>query len=108
MKDFENHVLQATTEDFQYFNCYKVEDITVADGKDAKGLPVDVSTVVIKRCRKLLMIACVISYHSCIAFRQFLKEFSDLSVLVFLVSDFFDGSIQIFRDFCLLLLFSEL
>ena len=61
MKDFENYVLQATTEDFQYLNCYEGEDIMVVDGKDAKGLPVDISTVVIKRCRKLLMIACVTS-----------------------------------------------
>ena len=70
----------------------------VVDGKDAKGLPVDVSTVVIKRCRKLLMIACVTSYHSCIASRQFLEELTELPVMVGLASDFLDRSTQIFRD----------
>ena len=97
VNDIENYVFQATTEDFQYFNCHEVEDIIVVDGKDAKGLPVDVSTVVIKRCRKLLMIACVTSYYLCIASRQFLEELSDLPVMVVLASDFFDRSTQIFR-----------
>ena len=74
VKDFENYVIQATTEDFQYFNCLEVEDLTVVDGNDAKGIQVDVSIVVINRCRKLLMIACGTSYHSCIASRQFLRS----------------------------------
>ena len=45
VKEIENYVHQATTEDFQYVNCHEAEDLTVVDGKDAKGLPVDVSTV---------------------------------------------------------------
>jgi glucosamine 6-phosphate synthetase-like amidotransferase/phosphosugar isomerase protein len=99
VKDVENYVLQTTIEDFQYLNCYEVEDIMVVDGKDAKGLPVDISTVVIRKCRNFLMIACVTSSHSCIAFRQFLEELSDLPVMVVLASDFFDRSTQIFRDY---------
>jgi glucosamine--fructose-6-phosphate aminotransferase (isomerizing) len=53
----------------------------------------------IKRCRKLLMIACGISYHSCIASRQFMEELTELPVMVGLVSDFFDRSTQIFKDY---------
>jgi len=43
----------------------------------------------IKRCRRLLMIACGTSYHSCIASRQFLEELIELPVMVGLASDSF-------------------
>jgi glucosamine 6-phosphate synthetase-like amidotransferase/phosphosugar isomerase protein len=99
VKDIYNYVLHANIEDFQYFICHEVEDLTVVDGKDAKGLPVDVSTVVIKRCRKLFMIACGSFYHSCIASRQFLVELTELPVMVDLAFDFFDRSNQIFGIF---------
>jgi glucosamine--fructose-6-phosphate aminotransferase (isomerizing) len=46
--------------------------------------------LVIKRCRKLLMIACGTSYHSCFAFRQFLEELTERPVMVGLASDFLD------------------
>ena len=71
----------------------------VVDGKDTKGLPVDIPTVDYQEVQKTL-VDCLCNFLPLvIAFRQFLKEFSDLSVLVVLASDFFDGSIQIFRDF---------
>jgi hypothetical protein len=54
VKNFENNVLQPTIEDFQYFNSYEVEDIRVVDGKDANGLPVDISTVVYQEVQKTL------------------------------------------------------
>ena len=98
VKEIENYVLQATIENFQYFNCHEVEDLKVVDGKVVKGLPVDVLTVVIKRCIKLLMIACGTYYHSCIASRQFLVELTELPVMVGLAFDFFDRSNQIFGN----------
>ena len=47
----------------------------------------------IKRCRRLLMIACETSYLSCIASRQLLEELTELPVLIDLSSDFLDRSI---------------
>eukprot|EP00091_Calanus_sinicus_P008414 TRINITY_DN204_c0_g1_i3.p1 TRINITY_DN204_c0_g1~~TRINITY_DN204_c0_g1_i3.p1 ORF type:complete len:693 (-),score=251.84 TRINITY_DN204_c0_g1_i3:144-2222(-) len=52
----------------------------------------------IKRCRRLLMIACGTSYHSAIASRQLLEELTELPVMVDLASDFLDRSTPIFRD----------
>jgi glucosamine--fructose-6-phosphate aminotransferase (isomerizing) len=52
----------------------------------------------IRRCRRLLMIACGTSYHSAIASRQLLEEFTELPVMVDLASDFLDRSTPIFRD----------
>ncbi|CAI2345621.1 unnamed protein product [Caenorhabditis sp. 36 PRJEB53466] len=44
----------------------------------------------IKRCRRLIMVACGTSYHSAIACRQILEELSELPVVVELASDFLD------------------
>merc|ERR1711902_356770 len=52
----------------------------------------------IKRCRRLLMIACGTSYHSAVASRQLLEELTELPVMVDLASDFLDRSTPIFRD----------
>lgn len=52
----------------------------------------------IKRCRRLLMIACGTSYHSAIASRQLLEELTELPVMVDLASDFLDRSTPVFRD----------
>merc|ERR1719251_547075 len=52
----------------------------------------------IKRCRRLLMIACGTSYHSAIASRQLLEEMTELPVMVELASDFLDRQTPIFRD----------
>jgi len=52
----------------------------------------------IRRCRRLLMIACGTSYHSAIATRQLLEELTELPVMVDLASDFLDRSTPVFRD----------
>merc|ERR1719476_727236 len=52
----------------------------------------------IKRCRRLIFIACGTSYHSAVASRQLLEELTELPVMVDLASDFLDRSTPIFRD----------
>ncbi|CAL4167787.1 unnamed protein product [Meganyctiphanes norvegica] len=52
----------------------------------------------IRRCRRLLLIACGTSYHSTIATRQLLEELTELPVMVDLASDFLDRNTPIFRD----------
>ncbi|XP_043534729.1 glutamine--fructose-6-phosphate aminotransferase [isomerizing] 1-like [Chiloscyllium plagiosum] len=52
----------------------------------------------IRRCRRLLIIACGTSYHSGLATRQILEELTELPVTVELSSDFLDRSTPVFRD----------
>ena len=52
----------------------------------------------IRRCRRLLVIACGTSYHSAIATRQLLEELTELPVMIDLASDFLDRNTPIFRD----------
>jgi len=52
----------------------------------------------IRRCRRLILIACGTSYHSGMATRQLLEELTELPVMVDLASDFLDRSTPIFRD----------
>lgn len=52
----------------------------------------------IKRCRRLLLIACGTSYHSAIASRALLEEMTELPVMLDLASDFLDRNTPIFRD----------
>ncbi|KAJ7380894.1 Glutamine--fructose-6-phosphate aminotransferase [isomerizing] 2 [Desmophyllum pertusum] len=52
----------------------------------------------IRRCRRILMIACGTSYHSALATRQLMEELTELPVVVELASDFLDRSTPIFRD----------
>ena len=52
----------------------------------------------IRRCRRLLMIACGTSYHSAVATRQIMEELTELPVMVELASDFLDRNTPIFRD----------
>lgn len=52
----------------------------------------------IRRCRRLIFIACGTSYHSAVATRQLLEELTELPVVVELASDFLDRSTPIFRD----------
>ncbi|VDP00584.1 unnamed protein product [Heligmosomoides polygyrus] len=52
----------------------------------------------IKRCRRLIMVACGTSYNSAIACRQILEELSELPVVLELASDFLDRQTPIFRD----------
>ncbi|KAH7696854.1 Protein F22B3.4, partial [Aphelenchoides avenae] len=52
----------------------------------------------IKRCRRLIMIACGTSYNSAIACRQLMEELTELPVILELASDFLDRQTPIFRD----------
>ncbi|XP_059488996.1 glutamine--fructose-6-phosphate aminotransferase [isomerizing] 2-like isoform X1 [Neocloeon triangulifer] len=52
----------------------------------------------IKRCRRLMLIACGTSYHSAVATRQLLEELTELPVMVELASDFLDRNTPVFRD----------
>uniref|UniRef100_A0A915E9R2 glutamine--fructose-6-phosphate transaminase (isomerizing) n=1 Tax=Ditylenchus dipsaci TaxID=166011 RepID=A0A915E9R2_9BILA len=52
----------------------------------------------IKRCRRLIMIACGSSYNSAIACRQLMEELTELPVILELASDFLDRETPIFRD----------
>ncbi|CAJ0586718.1 unnamed protein product, partial [Mesorhabditis spiculigera] len=52
----------------------------------------------IKRCRRLIMVACGTSYNSAIACRQIIEELTELPVVLELASDFLDRQTPIFRD----------
>ncbi|CAH1245944.1 GFPT1 [Branchiostoma lanceolatum] len=52
----------------------------------------------LKRCRRLIFIACGTSYHSAMATRQLMEELTELPVMVELASDFLDRKTPIFRD----------
>ena len=52
----------------------------------------------IRRCRRLIMIACGTSYNSAVACRQLMEELTELPVVVELASDFLDRETPIFRD----------
>merc|ERR1719238_579754 len=52
----------------------------------------------IRRCRRIIMIACGTSYHSAVATRQLLEELGEVPVMVELASDFLDRRTPIFRD----------
>jgi len=52
----------------------------------------------IRRCRRLIFVACGTSYHSALAARQLVEELSELPVSVELASDFLDRKTPVFRD----------
>eukprot|EP00050_Salpingoeca_kvevrii_P001039 m.161127 g.161127 ORF g.161127 m.161127 type:complete len:690 (-) comp10283_c0_seq1:127-2196(-) len=52
----------------------------------------------IRRCRRLIFVACGTSYNSAMATRQFLEEMTELPVIVDIASDFLDRNCPIFRD----------
>jgi len=52
----------------------------------------------IKRCRRLIFIACGTSYHSAVATRQLMEELTELPCVLELASDFLDRNTPIFRD----------
>lgn len=52
----------------------------------------------IRRCRRILMIACGTSYHSCLATRSIFEELTEIPVTVDLASDFLDRKSPVFRD----------
>ena len=52
----------------------------------------------IRRCRRLIFIACGTSYHSALAMRTLIEEMTELPVVIELSSDFLDRRTPIFRD----------
>ena len=53
---------------------------------------------VVRRCRRLIFVACGTSYHSCIAVRPVFEELTDIPVALELASDFLDRRTPVFRD----------
>jgi glutamine---fructose-6-phosphate transaminase (isomerizing) len=52
----------------------------------------------IRRCRRIVFVACGTSYHSCLATRATFEELTEVPVTVELASDFLDRKCPIFRD----------
>lgn len=52
----------------------------------------------IRRCRRVIFIACGTSYHSCMAVRGIFEELSEIPIAVELASDFLDRQAPVFRD----------
>ncbi|OZJ02509.1 Glutamine--fructose-6-phosphate aminotransferase [isomerizing] [Bifiguratus adelaidae] len=52
----------------------------------------------IRRCRRIVFIACGTSYHSCLATRAIFEELTEIPVSTELASDFLDRKCPIFRD----------
>lgn len=69
-----------------------VEKKTVTLGGLSQFLPT------IRRCRRLIFIACGTSYHSCMAVRGIFEELTEMPVAVELASDFLDRQAPVFRD----------
>lgn len=69
-----------------------LEEKTVTLG----GLRQYLSTI--RRCRRLIFIACGTSYHSCMAVRGCFEELTDIPISVELASDFLDRQAPVFRD----------
>ncbi|KAK6455152.1 glucoseamine-6 phosphate synthase [Scheffersomyces xylosifermentans] len=53
---------------------------------------------IVRRCRRIIMIACGTSYHSCLATRSIFEELTEIPVSVELASDFLDRRSPVFRD----------
>lgn len=60
------------------------------------GLKQYLSTI--RRCRRLIFIACGTSYHSCMAVRGVFEELTEIPIAVELASDFLDRQAPVFRD----------
>ncbi|KAJ9137876.1 Glucosamine-fructose-6-phosphate aminotransferase [Pleurostoma richardsiae] len=60
------------------------------------GLRSYISTI--RRCRRIIFIACGTSYHSCMAVRGIFEELSEIPIAVELASDFLDRQAPVFRD----------
>jgi glucosamine--fructose-6-phosphate aminotransferase (isomerizing) len=52
----------------------------------------------IRRCRRIIFIACGTSYHSCMAVRGAFEELTEIPISVELASDFLDRQAPVFRD----------
>ncbi|KAI5808446.1 glucosamine--fructose-6-phosphate aminotransferase [Pyronema omphalodes] len=60
------------------------------------GLRQYISTI--RRCRRIIFIACGTSYHSCMAVRGCFEELTEIPISVELASDFLDRQAPVFRD----------
>ena len=60
------------------------------------GLKQYISTI--RRCRRLIFIACGTSFHSCMAVRGAFEELTEIPISVELASDFLDRQAPVFRD----------
>ncbi|KAJ4290097.1 glutamine--fructose-6-phosphate transaminase (isomerizing) [Collariella sp. IMI 366227] len=60
------------------------------------GLRNYISTI--RRCRRIIFIACGTSYHSCMAVRGIFEELTEIPIAVELASDFLDRQAPVFRD----------
>ncbi|CAK7268990.1 glutamine--fructose-6-phosphate transaminase (isomerizing) [Sporothrix epigloea] len=60
------------------------------------GLRSYISTI--RRCRRIIFIACGTSYHSCMAVRGAFEELAEIPIAVELASDFLDRQAPVFRD----------
>lgn len=60
------------------------------------GLRQYISTI--RRCRRIIFIACGTSYHSCMAVRGTFEELTEIPIAVELASDFLDRQAPVFRD----------
>ncbi|XP_048580715.1 glutamine--fructose-6-phosphate aminotransferase [isomerizing] 1 isoform X2 [Nematostella vectensis] len=60
------------------------------------GMKAHIGTI--RRCRRIMLIACGTSFHSAVATRQIIEELTELPVVVELASDFLDRRTPIFRD----------
>lgn len=60
------------------------------------GLRSYISTI--RRCRRIIFIACGTSYHSCMAVRGIFEELAEIPIAVELASDFLDREAPVFRD----------
>ena len=69
-----------------------VENKTVTLGGLRSYLPT------IRRCRRIIFIACGTSYHSCMAVRGAFEELAEIPIAVELASDFLDRQAPVFRD----------
>lgn len=52
----------------------------------------------IRRCRRIIFIACGTSFHSCMAVRGVFEELTEIPIAVELASDFLDRRAPVFRD----------
>lgn len=52
----------------------------------------------IRRCRRIIFIACGTSFHSCMAVRGVFEELTEIPISVELASDFLDRQAPVFRD----------
>lgn len=54
----------------------------------------------IRRCRRLMFIACGTSYNSALATRAFLEDMTEMPVTIDIAGDFMDRGVPVFRDDC--------